>query len=45
MREQDNTMDKNRIKILVISGNLRKNSSNTNILYAMSNLRPENTDF
>ncbi|MGE1114680.1 NADPH-dependent FMN reductase [Priestia megaterium] len=38
-------MDKNRIKILAISGSLRKNSSNTNILYAMSNLRPENTDF
>ncbi|MFP7736178.1 NADPH-dependent FMN reductase [Priestia aryabhattai] len=38
-------MDKNRIKILAISGSLRKNSSNTNILYAMSNLRPENTNF
>jgi len=38
-------MDKNRIKILAISGSLRKNSSNTNVLYAVSNLRPENTDF
>jgi NAD(P)H-dependent FMN reductase len=45
MREQDNIMDKNRIKILAISGSLRKNSSNTNVLYAVSNLRPENTDF
>ncbi|MEK1832511.1 NAD(P)H-dependent oxidoreductase [Priestia megaterium] len=38
-------MDKKRIKILAISGSLRKNSSNTNVLYAISNLRPENTDF
>jgi chromate reductase, NAD(P)H dehydrogenase (quinone) len=45
MREQDNIMDKNRIKILAISGSLRKKSSNTNVLYAISNLRPENTDF
>ncbi|MEM5004677.1 NAD(P)H-dependent oxidoreductase [Priestia megaterium] len=38
-------MDKNRIKILAISGSLRKNSSNTNVLYAISNLRSENIDF
>ncbi|MBV6738428.1 NAD(P)H-dependent oxidoreductase [Priestia megaterium] len=45
MREQDNIVDKNRIKILAISGSLRKNSSNTHVLYAVSSLRPENTDF
>ncbi|WP_257208195.1 NADPH-dependent FMN reductase [Bacillus cereus] len=41
----DDTMNENRIKILAISGSLRKNSSNTNVLYAISNLKSENIDF
>lgn len=41
----DDTMNEKRIKILAISGSLRKNSSNTNVLYAISNLKSENIDF
>lgn len=45
VNRMDDTMNENRIKILAISGSLRKNSSNTNVLYAISNLKSENIDF
>lgn len=45
VNRMDDTMNQNRIKILAISGSLRKNSSNANVLYVISNLKSENIDF